>query len=67
MYLCLLDCGVKELLSEKLTKLIFLCAFISLALDALLLSVAAYNLPELAIGIDKLLMSCDHNYLRLKL
>ena len=67
MYLCLLDGGVKELLSEKLSILISLGAFISLALDTLLLTVAAYHLPELAVGIDKLLMSCDHKYLSLKL
>jgi len=67
MYLCLLDGGVKELLSEKLTILIFLGAFINLALDALLLTLAAYHLAELAVGIDKLAMSCDHKYLRLKL
>ena len=53
MYLCLLDGGVKELLSEKLSILISLGAFISLALDTLLLTVAAYHLPELAVGIDK--------------
>ena len=62
MYLCLLDGEVKELLSEKLTILIFLNAFISLALDVLFLTVAAYHLPELAVGIDKLLISCDHKY-----
>ena len=63
MYLCLLDSRVKELLSEKLTLLQFLGAFISLALGALLLTLAVYHLPELAVGIDKLLMSCDHKYL----
>ena len=63
MYLCLLDGGVKELLSEKLTILQFLGALISLALGALLLTLAAYHLPELAVGIDKLLKSCDHKYL----
>ena len=63
MYLCLLDGGVKELLLEKLSILIFLGAFISLALGALLLTVASYHLPELAVGIDKLLVSHDHKYL----
>ena len=53
MYLCLLDGGVKELLSEKLNILIFLGSFISLALGALFLTVAAYYLPELAVRIDK--------------
>ena len=62
MYLCLLDGGVKELLSEKLSVLIFLGTFISLALGTLLIILAAYHLPELAVGIDKLSMSCDHKY-----
>ena len=54
-------------MSEKLSILIFLGAFITLALDMLLLTLAAYHLPELAVGIDKLLMSCDYKYLSLKL
>ena len=63
MYHCLLDGRVKELLKEKLTLLLFLGAFNSLALGALLLTVAAFNLPELAVGIDFLLISCDHKNL----
>ena len=52
MYLCLLDGGVKELLSEKLTIFKFLGAFNSLAEGALFLTEATYYLSELAIGID---------------
>ena len=59
IYLCLLDGEVKELLSKKLTILQFLGAFISLAFGASLLTVAAYHLPKLAVGIDQLIMSCD--------
>ena len=49
-----------------MTILKFLGTFNSLALGALLLTVAAYNLPELAVGIDLLLMSCDHKHLSFK-